>query len=97
MALLNWLAGNRFAQKLLERSVTVTQSLMGIGLGTGVQSSSEQAVFNLLRQNCQPPYYIFDVGSNQGQYLNFTLSLIPISSCTVHCFEPRGNNFSKVS
>lgn len=94
MALLNWLAGNRFAQKLLERNVAVAQSLMGIGSGAGVSSSGEQNVFNLLRQKCQPPYCIFDVGSNQGQYLNLTLSLIPINSCTVHCFEPSSYTFN---
>lgn len=81
-------SGNRFIQRLLEKSVSFSQHLMGIGSGTSVLSSGEQAIFDVLKQTVRPPYCIFDVGSNNGQYLRLILDNIAIDNFTIHCFEP---------
>lgn len=62
-------SGNQVIQSLLEKNVLVSQYLMGIGSGGGVSSSGEQAIFQILQQRIKPPYCIFDVGSNKGQFL----------------------------
>ena len=41
---------NRFVQGLLQRNVLLSQYLMGVGSGGGVQSSGEHAIFEYLRR-----------------------------------------------
>ena len=41
----------------------------------------------------QPPYCIFDVGSNKGQFLQLILENIRDSEFSVHCFEPGHETF----
>ncbi|MBH8573086.1 FkbM family methyltransferase [Nostocaceae cyanobacterium CENA369] len=86
-------AGNRFTQELLEKGVTGAQFLMGFGSGTSVESSGESAVFNFVHQKQKAPYCIFDVGSNQGQYLRLILQNFPEDNLSVHCFEPSSYTF----
>ncbi len=88
--------GNQFVQKLLEKNVAVTHGLMGIGAGGGVESSGEGVVLDLLKQRFQAPYCIFDVGSNQGQYLSVLLRSLPSGSATIHCFEPSDWTFNNL-
>ena len=87
------ITGNSFAQRLLEKNVGVAQSLMGIGSGAGVEFSGEKVVLDVLVQKYKPPYYIFDVGSNKGQYHNLILKLLPLNHLYVHCFEPGSTAF----
>ncbi len=94
--LLVQVTGNRLAQRLSERIVATSQFFMGIGSGAGVNQSGEKAVIELLRRNYQAPYCIFDVGSNQGQYLNLLLRILSSNSCTVHCFEPSYWTFNRL-
>ena len=86
-------SGNRFIQNLLERNVQASQYLMGIGAGSGVLSSGELAIFWLLNQRQQPPYCIFDVGSNKGQFLQLILENIASDEFGIHCFEPGHETF----
>ena len=81
-------SGNRFVQTLLERNVHVSQFLMGIGSGGAVSASGEQAVFQALKNSFKPPYCIFDVGSNKGQFLQLIFANIETNYFSVHCFEP---------
>ena len=85
--------GNRLAQSLLEKNIQVAQYLMGIGSGGGVLSSGEQSLFNFLKQKKQPPYCIFDVGSNKGQFLRLILDNITTEDFNIHCFEPGHETF----
>jgi FkbM family methyltransferase len=85
---LSRLAGNRLVQKALERNVLVSQYLMGIGAGGGVVSSGERAALDVLRRRHRAPYCIFDVGSNQGQYVKLILANMGAEALSVHCFEP---------
>jgi FkbM family methyltransferase len=86
-------SGSRFAQNLLETIARISQYLMGIGSGGGVQSSGERAIFGILKQMARPPYCIFDVGSNQGQFLQLILEHVDTEDFEVHCFEPGDESF----
>ncbi|MFC1652778.1 FkbM family methyltransferase [Planctomycetota bacterium] len=86
-------SGNRLMQILLERTERFSQNLMGIGSGTDVHSSGEKTIFEILRRKNQPPYCLFDVGSNKGQYLQLILDNIRDSEFSIHCFEPGHETF----
>ncbi len=81
-------SGNRFIQTVLEKNVKASQYMMGIGSGSEVLSSGEQAIFYVLKQRLKPPYCIFDVGSNKGQFLQLILNNIAADDFSIHCFEP---------
>jgi len=86
-------SGNRLIQSLLEKNVLISQDLMGVGSGGGVLSSGEQAIFHVLKQKTQPPYSIFDVGSNKGQFLQLILENLKTDNFRIHCFEPGHETF----
>jgi FkbM family methyltransferase len=87
-------SGNHFVQRILNKNVVVSQYLMGIGSGAGVSTSGEQAIFHVLEKRIKPPYCIFDVGSNKGQFLQLILKSILTSDFSVHCFEPGREAFA---
>ena len=89
-------SGNRFIQNLLEKNVKTSQDFMGIGSGGEVLSSGEKAIFHILKQRLNPPYCIFDVGSNKGQFLQLILKNIPVDDLSVHCFEPGHQTFKSL-
>jgi FkbM family methyltransferase len=86
-------SGNRFIQRVLEKNVQSSHDLMGIGSGGGVLSSGEQTIFYVLKQILRPPYCIFDVGSNKGQFLQLILDNIKVDDFSIHCFEPGHETF----
>jgi FkbM family methyltransferase len=86
-------SGNHFIQSLLERKMETLQYLMGIGSGGGVFSSGEKAIFHFLKERLTPPYCIFDVGSNKGQFLKLITENIATDDFSVHCFEPGQETF----
>ncbi|WP_404787948.1 FkbM family methyltransferase [Altericista sp. CCNU0014] len=90
-------SGNHFIQGLLEKNVQVSQYMMGIGSGGGASSSGEQAIFHILRQRFKPPYCIFDVGSNKGQFLQLIIDNIAVDDYSVHCFEPGSSTFKNLA
>ena len=90
-------SGNKYIQNLLERNVLFSQYLMGIGPLGGVLSSGEQAIFQVLEQKIQPPYCIFDVGSNKGQFLQLILENLTTNDFRIHCFEPGHETFKLLS
>ena len=89
-------SANRFVQGMLASNVHLSQYLMGVGSGGGVKSSGERAMFGVLRQRSKPPYCIFDVGANKGQFLKLTLDNIGVKDFTVHCFEPGQGTFREL-
>jgi FkbM family methyltransferase len=98
MSILNILikiAGRRSVQNILAKNVYFSQYLMGIGSGDSVLSSGESTIFSLLKQRTKPPYCIFDIGSNKGQFLQLALDRVSGTELSIHCFEP-GNETFKV-
>jgi FkbM family methyltransferase len=93
---LSKLSGSSHVQRCLERNVRVSQYLLGIGSGSDVSSSGEQAIFRVLKQRIRPPYCIFDVGSNIGQFLQVVLDNIAPADLSIHCFEPGHETFKSL-
>jgi FkbM family methyltransferase len=89
--------GNRPAQRLLEYNIRKSMNLMGVGSGDGVGTSGEVAIFRMMEKCLVPPYCIFDVGANQGQFLNLLVSNIKSAPYHVHCFEPGSHTFERLS
>ena len=67
------LAGNKYAQKILEKNIVFSHYLSGVGSGGGVQDSGEKSILDFLNSK-REPYCIFDVGANKGQYLNIVFN-----------------------
>lgn len=91
------LTGGPRAQQLLVRAVNFAQTLRGIGTGADVLESGEGAAFATLAGRAQPPYCIFDVGANHGQFLQLARRHIPLTQMHVHCFEPSATAFAVLS
>jgi len=87
------ISGNNFVQGLLKKNILLSQELMGIGSGSEIVSSGEEGIFNALQQKIEPPYCIFDVGANKGQFLRLSLENIKTGDFSVHCFEPGYETF----
>jgi FkbM family methyltransferase len=92
--------GNRLSQDLLEEIVQTAHILQGVGSGSNrsceVRSSGEITIFDALKQNLKPPYCIFDVGANVGQFLQLTLENISTDNYSIHCFEPGHETFMRL-
>lgn len=86
-------SGNGFVQSVLANIVETSQYLMGVGSGADVLSSGEQSIFKFIKQRMPPPYCIFDVGSNKGQFLELILRNVESGDLSVHCFEPGFESF----
>lgn len=83
------MTANRPAQDLLEEIIQIAHILQGLGGGSGeVETSGEVYVLDLLKNKMSPPYCIFDVGANKGQYLKLIIDSIPSEDYSIHCFEP---------
>lgn len=87
------IAGNWFAQTLLEKTIKFQLKLLGIGSGGGVELSGEKGIFKVLKQQVQAPYCIFDVGANKGDFLKLALENVSTNDFTIHCFEPGKGTF----
>lgn len=82
------LTGNERGQRLLEWTASKAQALMGIGSGTSPESSGEAGIFPLLLRRRQPPYCVFDVGANRGQFLAMARAQFAGRPVRFHAFEP---------
>ncbi len=91
---MGYLFGNRLGQWALEYSFLLIQYLMGIGAGAGANKSGEAGVLRKLKSSGLESYCIFDVGANQGEFLELILSNMNGRHTRVHCFEPAKVSFS---
>jgi FkbM family methyltransferase len=93
---LAWLCGNSFAQRLLNFNVLAAQYLMGIGAGSRVASSGEETIWRKLRASAKAnqELCVFDVGANEGQFLEMIASGLGGVSFRVHAFEPSEKAFA---
>jgi FkbM family methyltransferase len=91
------MTGNVVFQQILQKNVVISQGLMGIGTGAGVSGSGEKAVFRLLAKHHQPPFCVFDVGANKGQFLELAIESMAGIDFSIHCFEPGADTFRVLS
>jgi FkbM family methyltransferase len=91
------ISGNAFVQRRLAAQVRDMSHAMGIGTSGNFSSDGEFIVFDLLKRKCKPPYCIFDVGSNIGQFLTFALEKLRQTSYDIHCFEPGRETFNMLA
>jgi FkbM family methyltransferase len=91
--LLIHISGNIFMQRLLAAQVRTMQEAMGIGTSGNFCKDGEFVVFDLIRKNYQPPYCIFDVGANKGQFLTYAMDRMRQTDYNIHCFEPSQETF----
>jgi FkbM family methyltransferase len=90
----SWLMANRFSQEALQRLVVYANYFMGIGAGAHAASSGEAAVLRNLKRYGTAPLVVFDVGANQGQFLELALAMTSQQQMQIHCFEPSLAAFS---
>lgn len=95
--LLTPVTANKFAHRILEYNVLISQYLMGIGAGGEVIHSGERAIITKLKQFNLPSYCIFDVGANQGQFINLVLSCFKTDNFYIHSFEPSLHTFQMLT
>jgi FkbM family methyltransferase len=91
------LFANRFAQQLLQKTVIVSNYFMGVGAGAHTGSSGEASILAKLVRHGTSPFVIFDVGANQGQFLQLALDNVDNPKMQIHCFEPASAAFSILS
>lgn len=80
-------------QGLLAKQVRALNEAMGIGTSGNFYTDGEFIVFDLLRKHSQPPYCIFDVGANKGQFLTCIQNSLEKEEYMIHCFEPSLQTF----
>ncbi len=95
--LLIHISGNAFMQRLLAAQVRTMKQAMGIGSSGDFYSDGEFIVFDLIKKNYQPPYCIFDVGANKGQFLGYAMDRMRQTDYSIHCFEPSQATFRMLS
>jgi FkbM family methyltransferase len=91
------LSANRPAQSMLQRVVIYANYFMGIGSGAHAGSSGEAGVLRGLSRCGQSPLVVFDVGANQGQFLELAIRETDPSRTAIHCFEPAQAAFSALN
>jgi FkbM family methyltransferase len=95
MYVLARLSGNSLAQRLLNFDVLAAQYLMGVGGGSRVESSGEATLWRRLRTTARSNHElcIFDVGANEGLFLEMIALGLAGVPFRVHAFEPSETAF----
>ena len=88
------ITGNRVGQRLLHYIIMASQYLMGIGAGSDPRHSGEMHILQYLESHSKPPFCVFDVGANMGEYMKLALKVLPADQLGIHCFEPAFHTFS---
>ena len=94
---LSQLARSPRGRRQLAWLVSAAQGHLGIGTGGDVTSSGEQAIFEQLNNSTKSldrPVCVFDVGSNQGQFLKLIDQALAKVPHQTHCFEPAPATFA---
>jgi|SRR5581483_10601052 len=94
------IAGNKWSQSLLEKTVAAAQYAQGIGSGESVASSGEMAVISKLAATVHADgrsLCIFDVGANTGQFLRSACAALRAVRFQLHSFEPGFEAYRQLS
>ena len=95
--LISALTANRFSQLCLLKGAWFADYLMGVGTGSNVDTSGEASVLRRLKDAPgNGELVVFDVGSNQGQFLQMSTKVLAGRACRMHCFEPSKTAYSSL-
>ncbi|UXY15611.1 FkbM family methyltransferase [Chitiniphilus purpureus] len=97
LQLLLLLTANHQAQRILSRLTRAMQYLQGIGAGSEAATSGEVAVLRCLPSHDEQSVCVFDVGANQGQFLELVMAELGDRHKEIHCFEPSSTAFTRLS
>lgn len=99
MKFLYFVSGNRFCQAILSRIFRLVRLLMGFGSGAFPDQSGEKKLLLKLNQDTgekEKPLIFFDVGANQGQFLNLIIEVFSKKEIQVYSFEPASSSFESL-
>jgi len=99
MKFLFFISGNQAFQAILDRIIKVVRLLMGFGSGAFPDQSGEKKVLQKLKNDLggnQETITFFDVGANQGQFLDLILETFPQNNVHVYSFEPASSTFESL-
>ncbi len=88
-----YFTGNSTSQKFLSKIVDFCLKLLGIGTGASGIENGEKAIFQTVSKLLQPPFTVFDVGANKGQFCSLIQKHL-LSDHQIHCFEPGVTTFN---
>ena len=94
------LTANSIGQFILDKISKLMLMLQGYGSGSFPSESGEEKVFQILlekRKGLHEPIIIFDVGANEGQYLQLVLDHITNKDFLIYSFEPAFASFEGLS
>jgi FkbM family methyltransferase len=91
--IISYILGNKIGQRFLEQTLVLNAYLMGIGSGSGVNNSGEEIIFKKLLKIKPDNFTVFDVGANQGQFLNLAIRMLKNRTFDIHSFEPSKYTF----
>lgn len=99
MKFLYFVSGNRLCQAMLSRIFRLVRLLMGFGSGAFPDQSGEKKLLLKLNQGTgerDAPLVFFDVGANQGQFLNLIVDIFSKEDIRVYSFEPASSSFASL-
>lgn len=85
-----------FFQPFFEKLHYISLKGMNYGSANSPENSGELSVIKLLNNELPQNPIIFDVGANNGQYLEIILEKFKNKNPTIHCFEPDNKAFEKL-
>lgn len=99
MKFLYFVSGNRFCQTILSWIFRLVRLLMGFGSGAFPEQSGEKKLLLKLNQGTEKknaPLIFFDVGANQGQFLDLIVDIFSKEDIRVYSFEPASSSFESL-
>jgi len=85
------LSGNLKSQKKLQAAIDTLNFYTGIGAGGNPDSSGESALVDLFKECRSAPdavQCVFDVGANNGGFINMLMTNLTGQKVFIHAFEP---------
>lgn len=86
----------RFFQPFFEKLHYIALKGMNYGSANSPEDSGEEAVIKMLQKELQVSPVLFDVGANNGQYLEMLLRVLKDKKPIIHSFEPDAKAYGKL-
>src|SRR5689334_12133898 len=87
----------QFFQPFFEKLHYIALKGMNYGSANSPEDSGELAVVKALKKELPQNPVLFDVGANNGQYLEMLLNILKDKNPLIHSFEPDTKAFEKLN